>query len=73
MAQNLLHLSQQIAAKPGYVVSVDLKKGHLTVTKANGQAFAARVIHNDSTGVVTVGDGSGVKTGHADAWLQELK
>ena len=72
MAKNLQHLASQVVAKPGFNAVVNLNAGFLTVTK-NGQTFALRVIHDDKLSIVTVGDGSGVKTGDADAWLNELK
>lgn len=71
MANNLQHLASQIVAKPGFTV-VTKPQGHLEVSK-NGVVTHARVIHNSLTDTITVGDGSGVKTGKADAWLTELK
>ena len=72
MAKNLLDLASKIAAKPGFSATIASSGSQLSVMK-NGQTFVGRVIHDDKLSIVTVGDGSGVKTGDADAWLNELK
>ena len=71
MAKDIFDLASKVAAKAGFTAAVS-SSSSMTVTKA-GQTFVARVLHNVANNTVTVGDGSGVKTGDADAWLNELK
>ena len=72
MAKDIGDLAKSVNLKSGYTATVDPVKGHMSVTK-NGVSIVLRVLHNVVNNTVTVGDGSGVKTGDADQWLNELK